>query len=94
MNDYSAPCPDCAIEMPSDAEIERYLDEYARALKDNVRAPYDEYISRLSICAACEHKRAFTCALCGCYIKARAAKAAMRCPLPRAPKWREADCVK
>lgn len=87
----SAPalCPDCSIEAPADADVMIYLDEYARALPDGVRASGAAYAARLEICAACEHRQRFTCVLCGCYVQARAAKARMRCPLPGAPKWLE-----
>ena len=59
---------------------------YVAALPEEERAPEHVYRARLDLCLACEHLRDGTCALCGCYVEARAAKRGQRCPgVP--PKW-------
>lgn len=54
--------------------------EYISLLDEDQKAPADLYQSRLAQCLACPHLRDGTCALCGCYVEARAAKKRQRCP--------------
>lgn len=59
---------------------------YVAALPEAARAPETEYRARLNKCAACDRLRDGTCALCGCYVEARAAKRDQRCP-DSPPAW-------
>lgn len=84
-------CGRC-LEQPLEVrEQARYLDEYVASLPDSIRAPEAVYRSRLRACERCKERRGFTCSMCGCYVQARAAKRALRCPLPGAPRWLEAE---
>ena len=38
------------------------------------------YAARLNICRTCDDLHSGTCALCGCYVEARAAKKRQGCP--------------
>ena len=63
--------------------------EYVESLPPGIRVPEDVYRRRLDRCEQCPSLRGGTCALCGCYAEARAAKRGLRCPdVP--PRWREA----
>ncbi len=64
----------------------RVVAEYVASLPEDERAPGTVYRQRLAKCTDCADLRDGTCALCGCYVEARAAKRAQRCPaLP--PRW-------
>ena len=56
------------------------IQEYIQALPDDLRADSETYIKRLNCCKACVHLRNGTCALCGCFVEARAAKQPLHCP--------------
>ncbi len=59
---------------------------YVAALPEEERVPEAVYAARLALCLACDRLRDGTCALCGCYVEARAAKRSLRCPgVP--PRW-------
>ena len=59
---------------------------YVAALPQAERVPETVYRARLKHCAACDRLRDGTCALCGCYVEARAAKWRQRCPATP-PAW-------
>ena len=40
----------------------------------------ETYAARLNICRTCDNLHSGTCALCGCYLEARAAKKRQGCP--------------
>ena len=92
MTDYvsgAAVCRRCIEDDVELSELVRYLDEYVSSLPENIRATPEEYKRRLEICAGCERRAGINCTLCGCYIQARAAKAALECPNDKGgPKWR------
>lgn len=44
------------------------------------RRPTKTYAARLNICRTCDDLHSGTCALCGCYVEARAAKKRQGCP--------------
>lgn len=92
MNRYdgsSILCRRCLERPVSERELMSYLDHYAASLPEEIRASEETYRKRLSLCAACPRLAGQTCGLCGCYVQARAAKRAMRCPEPGQPRWRE-----
>ena len=80
-------CRKCLAGDPDEKSLLEYLDGYIASLPESIRAPEDAYKARLLLCAGCPHRILFTCSLCGCYIQARAAKKAQKCPLPGAPRW-------
>ena len=84
-------CRRCAAQELPEPELLRYLDEYVSSLPQAMRASDETYARRLAACAVCPHRTRYTCTLCGCYVQARAAKRAMACPLPGAPRWRAED---
>lgn len=82
-------CRRCLLEdMPSQAELARSVRELVSLLPDALRVPEGVRLHRLDICRSCDHLIDGMCALCGCYVELRAAKAAQRCPdVP--PRWTE-----
>lgn len=80
-------CRKCLPAEVDEQDLRKYLDGYAASLPDSLRAPEAEYMKRLALCEGCPHRILFTCTLCGCYVQARAAKRAQKCPLPGAPRW-------
>jgi hypothetical protein len=80
-------CRKCLQDAVEESGLREYLDNYAAALPNEIRAPEAEYKRRLSLCEGCIHRIRFTCVLCGCYIQARAAKRRQKCPIPGAPRW-------
>ena len=82
-------CRKCLDRPVDERELMEYLDAYAASLPEAIRVSEDVYSYRLKLCASCPHLLSHMCSLCGCYVQARAAKKAMRCPLPGAPKWLE-----
>lgn len=87
----SMPCRRCLlIDLPDGKALRANIDEYRRLLPEAQRANEATYAARLSMCRQCDALMAGTCRLCGCYVEARAAKSAQRCPrVP--PAWTE--CV-
>ena len=49
-------------------------------LDETQRTPPDLYRARLDTCLTCPSLRDGTCALCGCYVEARAAHRRSKCP--------------
>lgn len=82
------PCRLCLWHQPEDAQgIEATLRAYLDALPEEARTDDAAYAARLAKCEGCSHLRGYTCALCGCYVQARAAKRHMACPDADARKW-------
>ncbi len=68
-------------------DLARTVAEYIAALPEDILAPAQERAARLAVCLQCPWLRDGTCARCGCYAEARAAKKGQRCPdIP--PRWR------
>ena len=67
-------------------DLARTVAEYVASLPEAQRAPETVYRRRLLRCTACDALRDGTCALCGCYVEARAAKRLQRCPAVP-PRW-------
>ena len=80
-------CRRCLLEdMPSQAALAANIRDLIALLPENQRASREETERRLAICRDCDQLRSGMCALCGCYVELRAAKARMGCPaLP--PRW-------
>lgn len=82
-------CRRCLIdEMMKNSKAE--LAEYIGSLSDEIKVGEEEYQRRLAICEECEHLLNGVCRLCGCFVRARAAKKALGCPAIR-PKWLKAE---
>ena len=54
--------------------------ELVALLPPEQRATEDVTRTRLERCRACPHLTSGLCALCGCYVELRSAKARMACP--------------
>ena len=80
-------CRRCLLEdMPSEAALMENIRDLIALLPAEKRAADDVRASRLKQCRLCDHLNDGTCALCGCFVELRAAKAFMRCPqVP--PRW-------
>ena len=80
------PCRCLLDELPDQAALLRSIEELVSLLPPDLRADDDVKASRLSVCRTCPHLVDGMCALCGCYVQLRAARAAMSCPdVP--PRW-------
>ncbi len=84
-------CRKCLDTELPEGELIRYLDRYVSSLSEDIRVTDKTYEARLSLCAECEYRIEATCTLCGCYCQARAAKKAMKCPIPKFPRWTEEE---
>lgn len=62
--------------------------EYIDSLPPETLASDEVRAARLRICLDCAFLRDGTCARCGCYAEARAARRAQRCP-DAPPRWTE-----
>ena len=54
--------------------------DYVDSLSADEKTDEATYAARLNICRACDDLHSGTCALCGCYVEARAAKKRQGCP--------------
>ena len=84
-------CRRCLDADIPEGELIKYLDNYVASLSEDIRVSQATYEARLSACADCMHRIEATCTLCGCYCQARAAKKALRCPIPQFPRWTEEE---
>ncbi len=84
-------CRKCLDTELPEGELIKYLDNYVSSLSEEIRVSMETYEARLSHCAECKHRLEATCTLCGCYCQARAAKKALRCPIPKFPRWTEEE---
>ena len=80
-------CRRCLLEdMPSEAELLRSVQELIDLLPEESRVSAQMRSKRLAACRVCDHLNGGTCALCGCFVELRTAKAHMACPdVP--PRW-------
>lgn len=69
------------------ADEEALLKQYVASLPEDMRTDEAEYAKRLEICEKCDAKAGNLCSLCGCFVRARAAKKQMKCPHPAGRKW-------
>ena len=60
--------------------------DYVDSLQPEERAEETLRSRRLAQCLSCCWLRSGTCALCGCYVEARSARRAQRCP-DTPPRW-------
>lgn len=82
-------CKRCALDELAQ-DYDATLEEYLKSLDDEVKVAQCEYESRIGHCVSCDHMVGGTCTLCGCFVKARAAKKRLGCPsIP--PKWVSAE---
>ncbi len=70
----------------SQPDLAATVRDYVESLPPEERCGEETYRARLRLCVACEALRNGTCALCGCYVEARAAKRNQRCP-KTPPLW-------
>lgn len=74
-------CKRCLLsEDDAQTALAKTVAEYIALLPLHEQVEKTEYRRRLSACKACDELRSGLCALCGCYVEARAAKARMHCP--------------
>jgi len=66
--------------MPDEAALAQSVRELVEMLPDHIRADADVTRRRLEKCRQCDNLYGGMCALCGCYVQLRAAKARMGCP--------------
>lgn len=80
-------CRRCLLgDMPDASELSRAIAERIALMPEEARADAETVARRLAVCRACDHLMNGGCALCGCYVELRTAKAAQRCPdVP--PRW-------
>lgn len=81
------PCGICQGRPEDRQAAMAQLAEYIQSLPDDVRVCPEAYAARLAACGQCPQRVEDTCSLCGCFIRARAAKWRMRCPDVRNPRW-------
>ena len=57
-----------------------FVRDYVDSLLADEKTDEATYAARLNICRTCDDLHSGTCALCGCYVEARAAKKRQGCP--------------
>jgi len=80
------PCR-CLLMAAGQEELHRVVAEYIATLPEEARVPDEAYRARLEACQQCGSLNDGTCAQCGCYVEARAAKRGLGCPAVP-PRWR------
>ncbi|MBE5803854.1 MAG: hypothetical protein E7316_05010 [Clostridiales bacterium] len=73
------PCR-CLLMASGQEDMARLVAEYIATLPEESRVPDAIYRRRLALCEGCEALLNGTCARCGCYVEARAAKRGLACP--------------
>ncbi len=79
------PCR-CLLMASGQEDMARLVAEYIATLPEESRVSDDVYRARLALCEGCEALLNGTCARCGCYVEARAAKRGLSCP-DTPPRW-------
>lgn len=79
------PCH-CLLMASGQEDMARLVADYIATLPEESRVPEEVYQSRLTQCQQCEALHSGTCARCGCYVEARAAKRSLSCPATP-PLW-------
>ena len=72
-------CRRCLISEAGQEELYSSIMDYIDAIPANNKATADEYTRRLNVCKACDLLTNGMCAICGCFVELRAAKANKRC---------------
>ena len=76
-----SPCVRCLIaDLPDERALAEILAQRVAQLPAEERVTEAERQRRLACCRDCRHLNHGTCALCGCYVEIRAARARMNCP--------------
>jgi len=79
------PCR-CLLMASGQEDMARLVAEYIATLPEESRVSDEIYRARLALCEGCEALHSGTCARCGCYVEARAAKRSLSCP-DAPPRW-------
>ncbi|MBP3453851.1 MAG: hypothetical protein J6M20_09050 [Clostridia bacterium] len=79
------PCR-CLLMASGQEDMARLVAEYIATLPEESRVSDESYHARLALCESCEALHSGTCARCGCYVEARAAKRSLSCPATP-PVW-------
>ena len=89
MADARKPCR-CTLLESGQADMAKLVRDYVASLSADEKTDEATYTARLNICRTCDNLHSGTCALCGCYVEARAAKKRQGCPdVPE--KWGAED---
>lgn len=89
MADARKPCR-CTLLESGQADMAKLVRDYVDSLSADEKTDEATYAARLNICRTCDNLHSGTCALCGCYVEARAAKKRQGCPaVPE--KWGAED---
>lgn len=72
-------CKKCLLKDLTDDDRFHTIYEYIESLPKEKRAPPEIERRRLEACMKCSHIINGMCALCGCFVEVRAAKAASHC---------------
>ena len=72
-------CKKCLLREAQGEEMYQSIMEYVKTIPPEEKASEAEYQRRLEICQKCERLTNGLCALCGCFVEVRAAKARMYC---------------
>lgn len=73
MADARKPCR-CTLLESGQADMAKLVRDYVDSLSADEKTDEATYAARLNICRTCDNLHSGTCALCGCYVEARAAK--------------------
>ena len=75
------PCRKCLIaDLPRGEKLREILQERLAQIPEEEKVSPAEYAARLEKCRTCGLLHEGTCALCGCYVELRLARAGKGCP--------------
>jgi len=74
------PCRLCLFNSIEREQIERNIREYIESLSPEEKAGERLYNDRLKLCFECPNCIDGLCRICGCFVRARAAKTRSYCP--------------
>jgi hypothetical protein len=82
-------CKRCMLDELMD-NYDGVIEDYINSMNDAIKTEKQEYIRRLTLCSNCDQLINGVCRLCGCFVKARAAKKQMSCP-STPPRWQRTE---
>lgn len=74
-------CGKCLLTDLDGEKFAESIADYISLIPDELKAPAEEYASRLNICGKCPSLTEGMCGECGCFARVRAAKIKMHCPV-------------
>lgn len=79
-------CRNCLFDTFNKDQFEQNIQDYIKSLSPDEKTGERLYQIRLKLCSECSDCIEDLCRICGCFVRARAAKKKAVCPAV-CPKW-------